>query len=163
MQIRTKEFNVSPKELRQILINFYVPQLKSMAILYTTILLIALAAYFIFYSSVFLLLLGAATLVMAIALAVPFIQNVKKQQNNLQFQQRHCEIDDEFISTFFEDGSSDKIKLDNFRRVVRKSGYYFLYLTKVQFYYVPIAAFHSEDDLKDFNDLLKEKELLEKT
>ncbi len=162
MQIRTKEFNVTPQELRQILMNFYIPHLRSMAILYTTILLIALTAYFIFYLPAFLLLLGAATLVMGIALAVPFIQDVKKQQNNLQFQKRHCEIDDEFISTFFEDGSSDKLKLDNFRKVVRKSGYYFLYLTKIQFYYVPIASFHSEEDLKNFDDLLSEKALLQK-
>jgi|GEM_PF-4020071 len=161
MPIKTKDFNVTPKELRRILIAFQFMQAKPMFILYTTISLLAITAYLMFQEIFFLFFILAATLVVLIALSLPFLLDVKKQQNNLQFQTRHCEIEEDFFSTFFADGSSDKIRFDNFRKAIRRSDYYFLYLTALQFYYLPIAAFHTEDDLKCFHSLLKDKGLLE--
>ncbi len=45
-------------------------------------------------------------------------------------------------------------------KVVKKGEYYFLYMTKAQFHYLPVAAFESEKDMHRFDLFLEGKQLI---
>ena len=92
------------------------------------------------------------------------------KKNDLQSFWR---LDDRFFCIFYEDGSVEKINVENFVSVFfrpkagflrPKREFYILYMTKDPakgfFYYLPIAAFRTEEDRQKFHDFLVAKGLL---
>jgi hypothetical protein len=90
---------------------------------------------------------------------VPFLVNMKLQPR-LNFQKRYYEIDENFITTNYEDGSISKLKYEHFVKAVKQGEYYFLYITPAQFHYIPVAAFNLEDEIHRFDLLLQGKQLM---
>jgi len=159
MSIKTKEFNISEEELRQVTRIVYYRTLKILLILMAIFSLIIVIESIILPS----LTLIAIGFVAALGyyLVFPFIRNPSKTQPKLNFKNRICELTDNYFNTTYEDGSLRKVHFSNYLKVTRESDWYFLYLTKVMFEYVPIRAFNSENDINEFETLMKSKKLME--
>ncbi|MDZ7961779.1 MAG: YcxB family protein [Aulosira sp. DedQUE10] len=158
MQIKTKAFEISPKELRGIIAADYYKRMKFIFILLAcfTLLNIALAVIQQRFDWWLVYFLG----LIAYFLSVPLWMRLQGRTSALNFQSRYCEMDENFFSVFFEDGSITKLRYEHFMKVIKKGEYYFLYVTKGQFHYLPIAAFESEKDMHRFDLFLEGKQLI---
>jgi hypothetical protein len=147
MAIRTKEFTLSKKDCFLIItINYF----KSRWWLVTLLLLVLL------YSTIphLRFLLVFASVAYLFWTIVWFWLFVNSKKNKIFFKKIYYEIDDEFITGYIEDSSLSKIKLSNIVKVVKTKKYYLLYISQIQFIYVPLNIFTSENDVNNFNLLL---------
>ncbi|WP_009633755.1 YcxB family protein [Synechocystis sp. PCC 7509] len=160
MNIKTKEFNTSEDELCYITRTIYYKSKKALIIVFGIVAVISVIfAVFVtpqasFLAAYFVILLGCI-------LFIPFVINTAKSIPKIYFNNRACEITDNYFITSFEDGSLSKMHLHNFTKVTRESEYYFLYMAKIMFQYLPVRAFNSENDINEFETLMKNKKLME--
>ena len=159
MKIKTKTFQVTAKQLKQLITSHYFRQRKRLLIgcglgmiitaivSFSSINLIGFTIYFAFILLVFTL--------------PPFLMNMKKTQPSANFLPRYWEIDAEFMTIYFEDGSLSKFRFEHLCKADKIAEYYLLYLTPAgYFHYLPIAAFESEKDINQFELFLETKELM---
>ncbi|OUL28992.1 YcxB family protein [Nostoc sp. 106C] len=158
MLIRTKKFQISPKELRGIIAVDYYKRMKLTLIIFSVLTVVNIIISIIQkeFSWWLLYCLGF----IAYILSVPLWLRLQGRTSELNFQSRYCEMDEDFFTIFFEDGSISKLRYEHFVKVIKKSEYYFLYITKVQFHYLPVAAFESEKDMHRFDLFLEGKQLI---
>ncbi|OUL31690.1 hypothetical protein BV378_01580 [Nostoc sp. RF31YmG] len=158
MLIRTKQFQISPKELRGIIAVDYYKRMKLTLIIFAVLTVVNIIISIIQkeFSWWLLYCLGF----IAYILSVPLWLHLQGRTSGLNFQSRYCEMDEDFFTIFFEDGSISKLRYEHFVKVIKKSEYYFLYITKVQFHYLPVAAFESEKDMHRFDLFLEGKQLI---
>ncbi len=159
MQIKTKRYNLTAKEFRRLIRTDYFKKMK-----WTLIIIIVLILFNLFSSLlllddqipwfVFLLLAGLFYLTI-----IPFMINVKGQ-SKLNFMNRYCEIDENFFTVFYEDGSIVKLKFDHISKAVKGTDYYFFYLNKNQFHYLPLSALETEQDIHRLDLFLAGKQLV---
>lgn len=83
--------------------------------------------------------------------------HINSKRNRLFFAERYFVIDSQFITGYFHDGSTNRIKLSNIVRVVKKSGIYQLFISKKQFIYLPLSCFRSSKDIESFDMMLKQR------
>jgi YcxB-like protein len=159
MNIKTKEFNISETELRHVTRIVYYKALKVVIIVFAIITLISVI-HAIFNPEVISTAVGCVV-ALSYFLALPFMRNSAKVQPKLNFKSRICEITDSYFIITFEDGSLSKVHFNNYIKIIRESDWYFLYLTKAYFEYLPIRAFNSEADINEFETLMKNKKLME--
>lgn len=123
------------------------------------------------WASVFLLVIAGYQLSKGLSLitwlltALPFVflgylavrswTHVISKQNKLFFKKRAFEIDDQNLTCRFTDGGINKIELKKIIRVIKGKKYYQLFLSKKQFIYLPLKAFHSSEDLNRFESLFR--------
>ncbi|MFH7028558.1 MAG: YcxB family protein [Heteroscytonema crispum UTEX LB 1556] len=157
MGIRTKNFNLTRNQFRQIISVDYFQRIKLILILFSVLILINLVISL--YAKQLTWELIFTLIVIAYLVSIPFFVSLKEQYK-LNFLNRYCEIDENFFAVCYEDGSIIKLKFDHFIKAVKWSEYYFLYITKAQFYYLPIAAFDSEKDMYRFDFFLQGKQLI---
>jgi hypothetical protein len=81
--------------------------------------------------------------------------NTKK--NKWFFRERLFEIDEKSLTCRFPDGNSQKIVMNEIVRVIKKSGYYQLFLSKKSFVYIPWSAFKTSGDMDKFDFYLKSR------
>jgi hypothetical protein len=94
-------------------------------------------------------------------LVAPFFINLKKTQSILNFIARYWEIDENFISIYYEDGSLSKLRFEHLVKAIKLGEYYLLFMTAAgYFHYLPISAFESEKDIHRFDLFLKGKQLI---
>ncbi|MCC5634676.1 YcxB family protein [Nostoc sp. CHAB 5844] len=158
MQIKTKTFQITPKQLRVLLTVDYYRRMKNTFIILSVLLVIniifsVLQNRFDWWLIYFLGLI-------AYLVSLPLLFRVQKLSSTLNFQNRYCEIDENFFAVFYEDGSIIKLNYSHFIKVIKKADYYFLYITKAQFHYLPVAAFESEKDIHRFDLFLQGKQLI---
>jgi len=148
--IRTKEFSLSKTEFFIITtINYF----KSRWWLVTLLLLVLLYTI----ASHLRLVLSLAIIAYLFWITVYFWLFANSKENKIFFKKRYYEIDDEFITGYIEDGSFSKIKLSNIVKVVKTKKYYLLYTSQIQFIYLPLSIFTSENDVINFNSILRPK------
>jgi len=157
MYIKTQEFNLTKKQFRELLAAHYYKQMKKISI---NLSILALMGLGIFLTSHGYFLLIMVLVLIASYISVPYLINLDKTQSHLNFKGRFCEIDENFITFIYEDGSLVKLRFDSFREVTKESNYYFLYMTNNQFHYLPIATFNSEQEISRFELLMQGKQLL---
>jgi hypothetical protein len=85
---------------------------------------------------------------------------MKKTQPVVNFIPRYWEIDENFISIYYEDGSLSKFRFDHLIKATKQSEFYLVYFSIQQFYYLPLAAFETEKDIHRFELFLEGKQLL---
>ncbi|BBD60855.1 hypothetical protein NIES2109_36550 [Nostoc sp. HK-01] len=158
MHIKTKTFQITPKELRSLLTVDYYRRMKITFILLAVLLLINII--FSVLQNRFDWWLIYFVALMAYFVSLPLFFQVQKRNSTLNFQNRYCEIDENFFAVFYEDGSIVKLNYSHFIQVTKKADYYFLYMTKGQFHYLPVAAFESEKDIHRFDLFLQSKQLI---
>lgn len=159
MQIKTKTFHVTTQDLKKLIVRQYFSQRKRMLIISGSLALLSLlfllvnkdsvpmAIYFTFFFIYFLI--------------APYLINMRKLQSASNFVPRYCEIDEDFISMYYEDGCISKFRFDHLVKASKMSEFYFLYITEAgQFHYIPVAAFESEKDINRFELLLQGKQLM---
>ncbi len=160
MNIKTKEFNTSEDEIRHLTRTIYYKSRKGVIIVFGIIAVISVIfAIFVtpqasFLAAYFVIFLGCI-------LFIPFAINTAKSVPKVYFKNRACEITDNYFSTVFEDGSLSKMHFHNFTKVTIESEYYFLYMGKILFQYLPVRAFSAEKDINEFEALMKNKKLME--
>jgi hypothetical protein len=163
MNIRTKEFNMSEAEFRHLIRIVYYKQVQNKIIIIMfgiiTLLSIIIAILVLRYATIWFAI--ASVTFLSYLLAFPYITDSAKTLIKLDFQNRTCEINDNYFSTTFEDGTSIKIHFNNYIKVTRESDWYFMYSTNTRFDYLPIRAFNSEDDINEFEAALRNKKLME--
>ena len=158
MQIKTKTFNVTPKELRQLIALHYFKQRKVLLIFVGVLALINVVfAFTVDFGNIMAIYFLAIFIYLLI---VPFLINVKKINPRLNFINRSWQIDEDFITVIYEDGSMSKFRFEHFIKAVKQSEFYWLYTCPTQFHYVPFAAFESEKDISRFDFFLKGKQLI---
>lgn len=150
---------MSETELRHITRIVYYRTLKILLILMAIFLGIIVIEFIIVPLLIFIAIGFVA--VLGYYLAIPFIRNPSKTQPKLNFRNRICEITDNYFNMTYENGSLRKVHFNNYIKVIRESDWNFLYLTKVMFEYLPIRAFNSENDINEFEILIKNKKLME--
>ena len=106
--------------------------------------------------SVLLLFVFLSTLYWIYMIASCWIRSNPKA-DPLIFQNTSCEIDHEFVSFHFKDGSFIKIKFSNLRKILLRKGYYLLYPSRHRFFYLPLKAMRDANDLERLKVLLKVK------
>lgn len=105
-------------------------------------------------STVILILSALPVLFLAYFILRSWVHTNSKQ-NKLFFAERTFEIDQHFLTILFEDGSVNKILINNIVRVIKNFKYYRLFLSKKQFIFLPLSAFKRADDIKRFDTILK--------
>jgi hypothetical protein len=91
----------------------------------------------------------------------PFLINMKKVQPAANFIARYWEMDENFISIYYEDGSMSKFRFEHLVKAAKQSEFYLLYITMAgQFHYLPISAFETEKDIHRFELFLESKQLM---
>jgi hypothetical protein len=158
MKITTKTFNITPKELRNLLATQYFQQRRNTLFIYAALILVnlLLPGEGTYKSFTVYILIGFVYLLIA-----PFILNLKKIMPVLNFVARYWEIDENFIAIHYEDGSLSKFKFEHLVKVTKQKEYYLLYITAAgQFNYLPIAAFETEKDIHRFDLFLQGKQLI---
>ncbi len=161
MNIKTKEFNISKDELRHVTSIVYYKQIKFVIIVFAIITVINIIMAILVPRAANIWLVVGSVIFLSYFLALPYIRNPAKTQIKLHFQNRTCEINDNYFSTAFEDGSLSKIHFNNYIKATRESDWYFMYLTPAYFEYLPIRVFNSEDDINEFEAALKTKKLID--
>lgn len=159
MQIKTKTFQATPKQLKQLLISHFLRQRKKLLIM-CFIGMVVTAILSIFEINWLAWTVYFAFLFLVLSLP-PFLMNMKKTQPSANFLPRYWEIDSEFITIYFEDGSLSKFRFEHLCKAEKVSEYYLLYLTPAgYFHYLPIAAFENEQDINRFELFLESKQLM---
>ena len=109
------------------------------------------------FGRTFLIVFGLAV-IFSIYLMVRCLRHVAAKKNRLFYADRYFEIDNQVINCRFTDGSSNQVKLNTIRRVVRTPHHFELYVGKKQFIYLPVSAFENERDYNIFVSLLKSRD-----
>jgi len=72
------------------------------------------------------------------------------KQNSIFFKDIYFELDGDFLTGYFDDGTTSKINIKNIIKLRKSKKYFLLYIAKDQYVYLPFACFKSEADLRDF-------------
>lgn len=83
--------------------------------------------------------------------------HINSKRNRLFFAERYFVIDNQFITGYFHDGSTNRIRLSSIVRVIKKSGYYQLFISRSRFIYIPLSCFKSPQDIERFDKLLNQR------
>jgi hypothetical protein len=159
MQIKTKTFQVTAKQLKDLIASNYFRQRKRILIICTVTMIIT--SILGFFRPTFFGFSGYFAFLLIVFSVQPFLLNMKKTQPVANFLPRYWEIEPEFITIYFEDGSLSKFKFEHLCKADKMGEYYLLYLTPAgYFHYLPIAAFESEQDINRFELFLESKQLM---
>ncbi|MBK1987147.1 YcxB family protein [Sphaerospermopsis aphanizomenoides BCCUSP55] len=160
MTIKTKTFQFTPQQLKQLITSHYFRQRKRILIICLICMVIG-TGLTIFVSTNFIGLAGYFGFLFIVLSLPPFLINMKKTQPIANFLPRYWEVDSEFITIYFEDGSLSKFRFEHLCKADKITEYYLLYLTPAgYFHYLPIAAFESEKDINRFELFLQGKQLI---
>lgn len=154
MIIKTKEFTFPKIEYLKILV-FNTVRRNTWAVIF----LILVGGYGIFKG------VAGWTNILLIAMPFAFFSylilrcwiHIKTKTNKLFFRERFFEIDEKSLTCRFPDGATQKILMGEIVRVVKKSGYYQLFLSKKSFVYIPWSAFKTSGDMDKFDFYLKSR------
>ncbi|MFP4322420.1 MAG: YcxB family protein [Anaerolineales bacterium] len=79
-----------------------------------------------------------------------FAQQAYSRGNEALFRRRYFDITDEFITSFAEDGASERLRWDYIVRVWKFFRYYLVFPNNAMFVLLPHDAFQSEADHQRF-------------
>ncbi|HEY9809160.1 MAG TPA: YcxB family protein [Halomicronema sp.] len=161
INIKTKEYQVTEKQFFKIISTLYYKRSKVSLGIFALILLLNLVQL---YSQPLIVVLPPI-IILGIIFSIlyfltPFLAYKTAAQNKYVFQQTRVEIETNFFTFFYDDGSLFKYRISNFYKAENAGEFYFLYVTKASIYYIPKAAFYTEADLQLFELMLKSKKLL---
>ncbi|MCT7949337.1 YcxB family protein [Ancylothrix sp. C2] len=161
INIKTKEYNITEKQFFKIISSLYYKRSKINLIIWGLLFVVNLVPLFTQPLSSALPGLMIWVIFFAILYGLtPLLAYKTAAQNKFVFQKTRVEIDIDFFTFFYDDGSLFKYRVSNFHKAENVREFYFLYVTKASIYYIPKAAFYTEADLQLFELMLKSKKLL---
>jgi YcxB-like protein len=98
-------------------------------------------------ASIFILVMG---IVLPLAICLTFLRYLSSKDNKALYLSRHYSMDFDNINVVLEDGSTSSVKIGNFNKWERIAESYLIYITKSQYYIIPMSSFKSSEDLKWF-------------
>jgi len=84
------------------------------------------------------------------------------KENKIFFKERRYEITDDFLYAYLNDGTEDKLNLENITKITATKKYYLIFMSKATFFYLPIDALVSEEDKNTLDNFIKEWKLKKK-
>ncbi|MDJ0616942.1 MAG: YcxB family protein [Calothrix sp. MO_192.B10] len=157
MYIKTKTYNLTVSEFRRLISADYFKRMKWFFII--LIIWLLFNVFLAFFDNEQFWSMLIPLLLLVYLTAIPWMMS-SKGQSQLNFMSRYCEIDENFFTVCYEDGSIVKLKFEHFIKVVKRSEYYFFYITKNQFHYLPLAALETEQDIHRLDLFLEGKQLI---
>ncbi len=153
MRIKTNEFYLAKSDYFMILIGLTLRQRWFVFIFLLLFCSLGIDAGFF---SALLLFILLCTVYFIYLISISWIQSNQKSDAIL-FAPRTCELDPDFITSNFKDGSSIKIKFDYIKRCIKQKMYYLFFYSKIQFIYLPLNSISEPKDKEALNMLLKVK------
>jgi hypothetical protein len=147
--IKTKKIRLTPRKLLNILIVSFA---KKHWWFYSLMWLLAIAMLVIDHYDAYTYWYLGFTIAFPILLVVQLWRYVNLKRNKLILAERFYEIDNEKISSMFDEDTFSSIKLEYFIKVVFVCDSYLLYVASNQFVLIPIDSFESDDDRRWFED-----------
>jgi hypothetical protein len=98
-------------------------------------------------ASIFIL---AFAIVFPLAICLSFWRYLSSKDNKALYLSRHYSMDFDNINVVLEDGSTSSVKIGNFNKWERIAKSYLIYITKSQYYIIPMSSFKSSEDMKWF-------------
>ncbi len=84
----------------------------------------------------------------------------KTKQNIAFFKERHYKIDGSTMYCETKDNETGTVNLDTVVKVMKRRNYYLVYLSRAQFFYIPVKAFKNREDIGTFTQILKDRNLI---
>ena len=143
-------------EFQRLIYMNYFKQMKWLLLILAII--FAINMYLVFFDRNYLwqILIFLEILLFAYFILTP-ISTINISQTSLDFMSRHCEIDESFLSIYYEDGSYTKINHEHFVKVTNNFNYYFFHINKCAIEYLPLSALETEQDICYLNRMIQEK------
>lgn len=145
--IKTKKFKLTNKEYLQIILRNYLGRRKWVIILFIFFLLLGIVQ-----GNLFLILFPP---IFTIILVTTYWQHAYSPKNKIFFKERYLEIDDDFLIGYLDDGTIDKINLDNIISFKKGKDCFLLYISKGQFLYTPFTCFEKDSDIQALEKIIK--------
>lgn len=137
--IVTNKFELTPAEFFNILVRNYLKKRS-----WVIVVLIAMGGFAYYFSDDLTFLF--IYLIYPVILLLRFWLYANSRDNKILFRRRNIELSSEKLMTYYEDGTTNSIRLENLRKLERTKTYYLLFITKGTFYYVPFNAFKNVAD-----------------
>lgn len=84
----------------------------------------------------------------------------KTKQNKAFFKERYYKIDGSTLYCETKYNETGTVNLDTVVKVKKRRNYYLVYLSKAQFFYIPVKSFKNQEDIGTFTHILKERNLI---
>ena len=153
--LKTIRFEISRGEFFRIQVHNYL------ATRWWTLLALPLLAIAVYFKvdGVPVWMLGFLALVIPAAQSSYFWIHTNSSDNRIFFLSRSYEFNGQHIKSAMQ-GSASELSWQHITRVIHRENYFLLYLSATQYIYVPYRAFALPEDLKAFEQLLREKQLV---
>jgi len=152
MEIITNQISLTKKQYFGILaINWIITRWWMLALIF--------CAAFILKSEIGLFL-KIFSFFYPIAVAIYLWHYAKTKQNKAFFKERYYKIDGSAMYCETEDNETGTVNLDTIVKVKNRRNYYLIYLSKAQFFYIPVKAFKNQEDARRFTQILKVRNLM---
>lgn len=146
----SKEFQLTPQIYFRILILKYVKK-RFIFYIFLWVATIAIATISMNLITIFLIFYSVFYPLFIIFYYYRF---ARTKANKIIFLKRHIEIAADKMIVHIEDGTKSEILLSNIIQVIRYKSYSLIYISKNQFVYIPLTAFHSVDEFATFHKKL---------
>lgn len=158
MKITTHTFQLNKKEYFRILAKLYF---QKRWWLFAMVIAMAGFIYFNQWDWLLALLMVIFAVLYPVISLVSLYFQVYSKKNPLSEYERYFVIHNKYLEGHLVgEDIRDEMNFSEFSSVIKAGGYYFLYITKNKFLYIPETAFKSGQDRKWFDQLLKDKGLI---
>jgi len=154
--LQTKEFELKPGEYVQISLFLL---LRSWWWAYGFLLVLIILAGVLGIGIIPLLGLVAWWFLLPLFYVLSFALQAFNSQNKALFSPRYYQFDADFVTCQSRDGSVERIRFDNIRRVISLFGFYLLFSSAFSYQIIPYEAFQSPQDRLSFENQLRARGL----
>jgi hypothetical protein len=88
-----------------------------------------------------------------------FVLQAYNSQNEGLFSPRYYQFDTDFVTGQSRDGSVERIRFENVKRVISLFSFYLLFSTALSYHIIPYSVFQTEQDRLSFENQLRAKGL----
>ncbi len=162
MQFETNTVSMTKRDFFWIIMRILYPKKWSFRITITLALLLIVYNLTIGHIHLITWIVIGCILFIFVIVPINFIRYANSLENNIFYLDRKYIIDDDMIKTELSDKSKSEVKLKNIFKVLKYNKYYLLFISKQQFYYLPVDSFKSINDLKVFDDFCRVNNLIKK-
>jgi hypothetical protein len=145
--IQTETFSLTRRRYLQVLLRLYFRRRWWLWCFFTLAFLIGV----IFVNWLFIL---APPLTLGCVLLF-YWRHAYSKANRIFFRERRFELDNEFLSAYLDDGTTDRVNLRNIIRIDKQADCFLLHIARLLYIYVPFACFKSPADLYEFESIVR--------
>lgn len=157
MLIRTHEYALSQGDYIMVSLLY---TLRTWGWIYVLLSIVSLLIVAVAGSLIWLLAVFLWWLAMPFFFLMIFAWHAYSEKNAATFRNQYLDFDDDFLSLYGQDGTTARVPLRNVVRLMRLFSYYLLFNSTTSFFVVPVDSFQSENDLQQFEGLMRRHGLM---